>query len=55
MDLLDILKEKVEPGYLSGSKDVKETKVAKRVKIFTLQVQKGVQEMGVSYRKNDQP
>ena len=62
MDLLDIVKDKVEPGllaqiicinnnlvqgYVDGSKDLVETKVSKRVKVFTQQVHKGVTEMEV--------
>ena len=45
MDLLPILKDKVEPGYLDDSEDVKDTRVSKRTKVFRLQVEKGVKEM----------
>ena len=50
MDLLDILKDKVEPRYIGGYQDTKETRVAKRVKVFTHQAQRGVAELQVSAR-----
>ena len=47
MDLLDLVKDKFEPGYLDGKSDAKEARVTKRVKIFDQQVKKGVAEMQV--------
>ena len=47
MDLLDIVKDKVEPDYVNGQKDKGEERVAKRTKVFLQQVQKGVVEMQV--------
>ena len=47
MDLLDIVREKVEPGYIDCHRDEEETRVQKRMKIFSLQAQKGVLEMQV--------
>ena len=45
MDLVNSLREKVEPSYLEGEEDVKENRVCKAVKLFTEQVRKAVEDM----------
>ena len=55
MDFLDVVKDKIEPQYIDGSKDVEETKVSKRKKIFSKQVRKGVSEMQVSLNIKTEP
>ena len=44
MDLLDLVKDNVEPQYVDGHVDVEDVKVSKRTKVFLEQVHKGVLE-----------
>ena len=47
MDMLNLVRGIVEPGYLDGHEDLSDVKVSKRVKILHKQVQNGVAEMQV--------
>ena len=47
MDLLTLVAEKVEPKYIDGHIDKEELRVAKKVKIFQQQVDKGIMEIQV--------
>ena len=47
MDILEIVKDTVEPKYLSGEVDKRETRTRKRTQIFSEQIQKGVKDMKV--------
>ena len=47
MDLLPIVKEKVEPTYMESKQDKEDTRVSKVKKVFADQAEKGVQEMKV--------
>ena len=50
MDLLEMIKDKVEPDFIGGAVDKSETRVQKRIKVFSEQVRKGVTDMQVIYR-----
>ena len=42
---MDILKDKVEPTCVGGQVNKRETRVSKRIKVFSQQAQKGVSEL----------
>ena len=48
MDVLDLFDTKVEPAYVDGGLDLKDTKVKKRTKVFIQQTHKGVMETQVT-------
>ena len=47
MDLLGVIQDKVEPDYIGGAVDKSETRVQKRIKVFSEQICKGVSDMQV--------
>ena len=47
MDLLSLVRQKVEPQFTDGETDRKEARVAKRTKVFSEQIRKTVSEMKV--------
>ena len=49
MDMLEVVRDKVEPDYKSGEVDASESRVVKRTKVFNQQIMKGVADMKVQF------
>ena len=51
MNMGDLIKDKVEPGYIDGHVDKEDERVSKRVRVLDKQIERGFQEMQVRKSK----